>query len=119
VDSGFLREALIYLAAAVIAAPLFNRLKLGSVLGYLVAGVVIGPFLLNLVGDAEHTMHFAEFGVVILLFLIGLRSGRPSSGACGPPSSASAAGRCCSAARCSPFAPSCSGWTGGRRSRSA
>ena len=69
---GFLREALVYLAAAVIAAPLFNRLKLGSVLGYLVAGVVIGPYVLNLVGEAEDTMHIAEFGVVILLFLIGM-----------------------------------------------
>ena len=69
---GFLREALIYLAAAVIAVPAFNRLKLGSVLGYLVAGVVIGPYVLGLVGDAEDTLHVAEFGVVILLFLIGL-----------------------------------------------
>jgi glutathione-regulated potassium-efflux system ancillary protein KefC/glutathione-regulated potassium-efflux system protein KefB len=72
VEGGFLREALVYLLAAVIAAPLFNRLKLGSVLGYLVAGVVIGPYLLNAVGDAEDAMHFAEFGVVILLFIIGL-----------------------------------------------
>ncbi len=71
-EGGFLREALVYLLAAVIAAPLFNRLKLGSILGYLVAGVVIGPYLLNAVGDAEDAMHFAEFGVVILLFLIGL-----------------------------------------------
>ena len=71
-EGGFLRDALVYLAAAVIAAPLFNRLKLGSVLGYLVAGVVIGPYLLNAVGDAEDAMHFAEFGVVILLFIIGL-----------------------------------------------
>lgn len=75
-DQGFLREALIYLAAAVIAAPLFHRLKLGSVLGYLAAGVVIGPFLLGPVlgldsGD-EDRLHFAEFGVVILLFIIGL-----------------------------------------------
>lgn len=75
-DQGFLREVVIYLAAAVIAAPLFNRLKLGSVLGYLAAGVVIGPYLLGPVlgldsGD-EQRLHFAEFGVVILLFIIGL-----------------------------------------------
>ncbi len=75
-EQGFLREALIYLTAAVIAAPLFNRLKLGSVLGYLAAGVVIGPYLLGPVvgldsGDEER-LHFAEFGVVILLFIIGL-----------------------------------------------
>lgn len=75
-EGGFLREALIYLVAAVVAAPLFNRLKLGSVLGYLAAGVVIGPFLLGpllgVTAGAEDAMHFAEFGVVILLFLIGL-----------------------------------------------
>ena len=71
-EEGFLREALIYLTAAVVAAPLFNRLKLGSVLGYLAAGVVIGPFVLGLIGTAEDAMHFAEFGVVILLFIIGL-----------------------------------------------
>lgn len=63
----------IYLAAAVIAAPLATRLGLGSVLGYLVAGMVIGPSLLGLVGhEGEHVMHFAEFGVVVMLFLVGL-----------------------------------------------
>lgn len=75
-DEGFLREALIYLVAAVVAAPLFNRLKLGSVLGYLAAGVVIGPYLLGgalgLDSSDEGRLHFAEFGVVILLFIIGL-----------------------------------------------
>jgi monovalent cation:proton antiporter-2 (CPA2) family protein len=75
-DEGFLREALIYLVAAVVAAPLFNRLKLGSVLGYLAAGVVIGPYLLGglmgLDSSDEDRLHFAEFGVVILLFIIGL-----------------------------------------------
>ena len=65
--------AFIYLAAAVIAAPLATRLGLGSVLGYLVAGMVIGPSLLGLVGqEGEHVMHFAEFGVVVMLFLVGL-----------------------------------------------
>ncbi|MFO1013255.1 MAG: monovalent cation:proton antiporter-2 (CPA2) family protein [Caulobacteraceae bacterium] len=65
-------QALVYLAAGVIAAPLAKLLKLGSVLGYLIAGAVIGPFALSLVGDVEDVSRFAEFGVVILLFLIGL-----------------------------------------------
>src|SRR6185436_12997979 len=64
--------ALVYLAAGVISVPLAKRLGLGSVLGYLLAGVVVGPHLLNLTGRAEDVMSFAEFGVVILLFLIGL-----------------------------------------------
>ena len=65
--------AFIYLAAAVIAAPIATRLGLGSVLGYLVAGMVIGPSVLNLIGEGgTHVMHFAEFGVVVMLFLVGL-----------------------------------------------
>src|SRR5919201_1363741 len=67
-----LREALVYLAAGVFSVPLAKRLGLGSVLGYLIAGVIIGPSALNLVGAQEDVMRFAEFGVVILLFLIGL-----------------------------------------------
>lgn len=62
----------IFLAAAVVAVPLFRRLGLGSVLGYLAAGVLIGPAGLGWVGDVDETLHFAEFGVVLLLFLIGL-----------------------------------------------
>lgn len=69
---GLLVEALVYLAAGVISVPIAKRLGLGSVLGYLIAGVIVGPHLLGLVGEAEDVMHFAEFGVVILLFLIGL-----------------------------------------------
>jgi glutathione-regulated potassium-efflux system ancillary protein KefC/glutathione-regulated potassium-efflux system protein KefB len=69
---GMLFQALVYLAAGVFSVPLAKRLGLGSVLGYLVAGVVVGPFALNLVGAQTDVMHFAEFGVVILLFLIGL-----------------------------------------------
>lgn len=69
---GLLFEALIYLAAGVISVPIAKRLGLGSVLGYLIAGLIIGPHALALVGEAEDVMHFAEFGVVILLFLIGL-----------------------------------------------
>src|SRR5689334_6096895 len=68
-----LAQAVIYLAAAVIAVPLAKRLGLGSVLGYLLAGVAIGPFGLHLVGhEGAHVMHFAEFGVVMMLFLVGL-----------------------------------------------
>lgn len=68
----FLYQASIYLAAAVIAVPIAARLGLGSVLGYLAAGIMIGP-LLGLVGsETEDLQHFAEFGVVMMLFLIGL-----------------------------------------------
>lgn len=65
-------QALVYLAAGVVSVPIAKRLGLGSVLGYLVAGMIVGPFVLDLVGQAEDVMRFAEFGVVILLFLIGL-----------------------------------------------
>lgn len=68
----FLFQATIYLGAAVIAVPLAARLGLGSVLGYLAAGIVIGP-VFGLVGsEAKEIQHFAEFGVVMMLFLIGL-----------------------------------------------
>ncbi|MEM9138472.1 MAG: monovalent cation:proton antiporter-2 (CPA2) family protein [Pseudomonadota bacterium] len=65
-------DAATYLGAAVVAVPLFNRLKLGSVVGYLCAGAVIGPYGLGLIEDAQSALHFAEFGVVLLLFVIGL-----------------------------------------------
>jgi len=65
-------QALVYLAAGVVSVPIAKRLGLGSVLGYLIAGLVVGPFALNLVGEPGDVMAFAEFGVVILLFLIGL-----------------------------------------------
>ncbi len=69
---GFLYQASIYLAAAVIAVPIAARLGLGSVLGYLAAGILIGP-ILGLVGqETAELQHFAEFGVVMMLFLIGL-----------------------------------------------
>jgi monovalent cation:proton antiporter-2 (CPA2) family protein len=68
----FLLQAVIYLLAAVIAVPVAKRLGLGAVLGYLIAGVLIGPSALRLVGDQTDAMHTAEFGVIILLFLIGL-----------------------------------------------
>lgn len=70
--TGFLLNAFIYLLAAVIMVPLAKRLGLGSVLGYLIAGVIIGP-LTGLVGQETQTIqHFAEYGVVMMLFLVGL-----------------------------------------------
>jgi len=68
----FLLKLLIYLAAAVIAVPVARKCRLGSVLGYLIAGIVIGPFGLTLIDDIEAVMRFTEFGVVMMLFLIGL-----------------------------------------------
>lgn len=70
--SEFLQSSVIFLSAAVVAVPLAQRLGLGSVLGYLLAGVAIGPWGLGLISDVEAILHFSEFGVVLLLFLIGL-----------------------------------------------
>jgi monovalent cation:proton antiporter-2 (CPA2) family protein len=68
-----LAQALVYLVVAVLFVPIAKRLGLGAVLGYLLAGVVIGPWVLGLVGgERHHVMHFAEFGVVMMLFLVGL-----------------------------------------------
>ncbi|MDO9710076.1 monovalent cation:proton antiporter-2 (CPA2) family protein [Paracraurococcus lichenis] len=71
-EGGFLAQAFVYLCAAVLAVPVAKRLGLGSVLGYLLAGVAIGPFGLGLAGNAGEAMHVAEFGVVMMLFLVGL-----------------------------------------------
>ena len=68
----FLHQALIYLGAGVIAVPIFKRLGAGSVLGYLVAGIAIGPWGLRLITEAQTVLHFAELGIVLLLFLVGL-----------------------------------------------
>lgn len=67
-----LHEAAIFLLAAILIVPLFNRLGLGSVLGYLIAGIVIGPWSLGLISNVEDILHFAELGVILLLFLVGL-----------------------------------------------
>ncbi|MGR3984489.1 MAG: monovalent cation:proton antiporter-2 (CPA2) family protein [Gammaproteobacteria bacterium] len=69
---GFLFNLLVFLSAAVIVVPLFARLGLGSVLGYLVAGICIGPSGLGLIKNVGDILHFSELGVVLLLFLIGL-----------------------------------------------
>lgn len=73
--ASFLVQAALFLAAAAVAAPLAKRLGVGSVLGYLAAGIVLGPYGLGFVVsvyEAEGILHIAEFGVVLLLFLIGL-----------------------------------------------
>jgi len=67
-----LEQAAVFLATAVLLVPLFRHWRLGAVLGYLAAGMLIGPHGLALVAEVQTTMHFAEFGVVLLLFLIGL-----------------------------------------------
>src|SRR3954463_445479 len=67
-----LYQAFIYLLAAIVAVPLAKRLGLGSVIGYLLAGAVIGPYALRLIEGGGDVMHFAEFGVVMMLFVIGL-----------------------------------------------
>ncbi len=70
-DSHSLIQALIYLGSAALIVPIAVRLGLGSVLGYLIAGGVIGPWGLRPVTDAESILHFAEIGVVLMLFVIG------------------------------------------------
>ncbi len=70
---GFLFQAMIYMAAAVVCVPIAKKIGLGSVLGYLLAGALIGPYIIGFVGEEGHDiMHFAEFGVVMMLFLVGL-----------------------------------------------
>src|ERR1051325_7764425 len=69
---GFLHQALIYLAAGVLAVPIFKRLGLGSVLGYLAAGLAIGRYGLGVFNDAGSVLHVAELGEVMFLFVIGL-----------------------------------------------
>ena len=68
----WLINSLIYLSAAVIAVPLSKAVGLGSIIGYLAAGIVIGPWGIGLVNNVEDILHFAEFGVVLMLFLVGL-----------------------------------------------
>lgn len=69
---GLLQESVIYLLAAIIMVTVSRRLGFGSVLGYLAAGILIGPFGIALIRDPEHILHFAELGVVFLLFIVGL-----------------------------------------------
>jgi len=71
-QSDFLLEIIFLLTAAVIAVPICQALKLGAVPGFLIAGVVVGPFALGLIHNVEHITHISEFGVVLLLFVIGM-----------------------------------------------
>lgn len=71
-QSSFLLVAVVFLLAAVVAVPLAKKLRLGAVIGYLLAGVVIGPSMLNLIDHPENVSHISELGVVLLLFIIGL-----------------------------------------------
>ncbi len=72
-QNSFFFQAMVYLAAAVVMVPIAKKLGLGSVLGYLLAGILIGPAILGFIGkEDQDILHFAEFGVVIMLFVIGL-----------------------------------------------
>jgi len=71
-ETNYLIDILALLGAAVIAVPLFQRLGLGSVLGYLVAGVLVGPWGLGIIDQVDEIRHLAEFGVIFLLFIIGI-----------------------------------------------
>ncbi|MEW9898611.1 monovalent cation:proton antiporter-2 (CPA2) family protein [Chitinivorax sp. PXF-14] len=68
----YLSQTLLFLTAAVVVVPLFRRLGLGAVLGYLIAGVIIGPWGLKLIGNVDAILHLSELGVILLLFVIGL-----------------------------------------------
>lgn len=68
----FLLQLFVFLVASAIAVPIAKKLGLGSVLGYLIAGIIIGPFGFSMIADVETVMHFTEFGVVMMLFLVGL-----------------------------------------------
>ena len=77
-DKAFLFEVFVFLAAACVVVPLASRFRLGSVLGYIAAGVLIGPFGSGLIDNAGEIMHFAEFGVVMMLFMIGMELEPPT-----------------------------------------
>lgn len=71
-EGNLLQAAVVFLLAAVLTVPLAKRLQLGAVLGYLFAGVIIGPSVLGLIGNPQSVAHISELGVVLLLFIIGL-----------------------------------------------
>lgn len=118
-DSHTLIQALIYLGAAALIVPVAVRLGLGSVLGYLIAGCIIGPWGFRLVTDAEAILHFAEIGVVLMLFVIGLELIRSVYGNCVPRCLAVVHCRCWPVACCWVGSVSCWGWSGKSRSLSA
>src|SRR5690606_23405382 len=71
-NNSLLHEALFFLLAALLIVPVFKRLGLGSVLGYLTAGLLIGPSMLGLISDVDNVLHFAEVDVILMLFVVGL-----------------------------------------------
>ncbi len=72
-STGFLFQALVFMGAAILLVPIIKKIGLSSVLGYLIAGIIIGPYVLDFAGkNGQDIMHAAEFGVVMMLFLIGL-----------------------------------------------
>ncbi|MBM9576729.1 cation:proton antiporter [Leptospira sp. 201903070] len=71
-DHSLLITLIVFLSAAVISVPLFKKIGLGSVVGYLIGGTIIGPWGIGLITDVESILHLSEFGVILLLFLIGL-----------------------------------------------
>ena len=79
----FLLLAFLFLIAGVISVPVASKLGLGSVLGYLLAGIALSPLLAELDVDVVSIQHFAEFGVVMMLFLVASNSSRRCSGRCG------------------------------------
>jgi monovalent cation:proton antiporter-2 (CPA2) family protein len=70
--NSFINQALFFIASAVILVPIFHKLGLGSILGYLVAGIIVGPYGLSMIHETDALKHFAELGVILLLFIIGL-----------------------------------------------
>lgn len=70
--TNYIDQALVFIGSAVLLVPIFHRLGFGSVIGYLIAGVLVGPYGLKFIHESENILHFAELGVVILLFIIGL-----------------------------------------------
>lgn len=102
--SNLLLAGVLFLFAAVVAVPLAARLGIGAVLGYLLAGIAIGPSGLGFISDVDEILHFSELGVVFLMFIIGTELNPSSCGSCGNLFLASGRRRCCSAR---PFSRDC------------
>ena len=92
--STLLTAILLFLFAAVVTVPIARRLGIGAVLGYLIAGIAIGPWGLGFIRDVDEILHFSELGVVFLMFIIGLELNPSKLWSCGVRSSAPAPARC-------------------------
>jgi glutathione-regulated potassium-efflux system protein KefB len=97
--SNLLLAGVLFLFAAVVAVPLAARLGIGAVLGYLLAGIAIGPWGLGFISDVDEILHFSELGVVFLMFIIGLELNPLNCGSSDALSLAWVPRRCCSAPR--------------------